>query len=585
MTYVAYGPLGPKPALAVSTDLRTWTRLGPLHFEYQPDARHRPEPVPQQGHGVLPRAGARSGRRTVVRDAASADVGPRLVPRGRGRAPAGRGHRRPAGDLDLVRAGRPTSRRTCANLVHLRNHRLVAMSEYPFEELKIGGRSGAAAGARGLAGDPPRRHRRAAAKGFDPTSRRSTTRPARCCSIRTTSTRVIARTAEPMLVPETEEETDRHRRQRGLPDRDRGGRRRALRLLRHGRLEDRRREIGPTDMNPTRRTVLGGAVAASAAAMLPTATAAAATPKGAAAVQPRPPRLPPGLGHSAGSAGPQHLSARGPLGVLWTYADRQADGSYKRIGGGTYDPVTNTYGQGAYNADDISRAAVVYLRHWELFHDASSLAAARGLLRGLTFLQSPNGNVVLWMQPDGTLNPSADPAELPDPSDSGPAYWLARTVWALGEGYAVFRRADRAFADFLKARLELAVSALERQVLDPLRPVQHRRRSPCACLAHRQRCRCDVRGCPRPGGLCPSRWVSAGSAGAGTVRRRHRGDECWIDALFGRSARCCRGASPSPTGTRGVPRCRPHSPLPRRRWALAACWTRRSATPPASRRC
>ena len=37
MTYVAYGPLGPKPALAVSDDLRSWTRLGPLHFEYQAD--------------------------------------------------------------------------------------------------------------------------------------------------------------------------------------------------------------------------------------------------------------------------------------------------------------------------------------------------------------------------------------------------------------------------------------------------------------------------------------------------------------------------------------------------------------------
>ena len=50
----------------------------------------------------------------------------------------------------------------------------------------------------------------------------------------------------------------------------------------------------------------------------------------------------------------------------------------------------------------------------------------RDLLRGLTYLQSTNGNVVLWMQPDGTLNPSAEPIELPDPSDSGPSYWLAR---------------------------------------------------------------------------------------------------------------------------------------------------------------
>jgi hypothetical protein len=151
--------------------------------------------------------------------------------------------------------------------------------------------------------------------------------------------------------------------------------------------------------------------------------------------------------------------------VLWTYADRQPDGSYRRIGGGTYDPATDTYGQGAYNADDIARAAVVYLRHWKQFNDGSSRDAAKGLLRGLTYLQSPNGNVVLWMQPDGTLNPSADPVELPDPSDSGPAYWLARTVWALGEGYAAFRRQDRAFADFLKARIERAIGALERQVL------------------------------------------------------------------------------------------------------------------------
>jgi hypothetical protein len=146
------------------------------------------------------------------------------------------------------------------------------------------------------------------------------------------------------------------------------------------------------------------------------------------------------------------------VGVLWTYADRQSDGSYKRIGGGTYDPVTDTYGQGAFNADDISRAAVVYLR-------AKRLSVARDLLRGLTYLQSPNGNVVLWMQPDGTLNPSAEPVELPDPSDSGPSYWLARTVWALGEGYEAFRTVDRRFAEFLRDRLELALAALERQVL------------------------------------------------------------------------------------------------------------------------
>jgi hypothetical protein len=111
------------------------------------------------------------------------------------------------------------------------------------------------------------------------------------------------------------------------------------------------------------------------------------------------------------------------IGMLWTYSEPRPDGTWTRVGGGTYDPATNTWGQGAFNADDVSRAAVVFLRHWRQSGSAASRAAAFELLRGLTYLQTatgPNrGNVVLWMQPDGTLNPSPVPVELPDPSDSG----------------------------------------------------------------------------------------------------------------------------------------------------------------------
>jgi hypothetical protein len=157
------------------------------------------------------------------------------------------------------------------------------------------------------------------------------------------------------------------------------------------------------------------------------------------------------------------------VGVLWVYANHLASGGYQRTGGGDYDAVHNTYGQGSYDADDISRAAVVYLRHWVLFGDGHSRQEAYQLLRGLTYLQTasgPNaGNVVLWMQPDGTLNPSPTPADSPNPSDAGASYWLARTVWALGEGYADFRGTDPAFATFLKQRLDLAISALDREVL------------------------------------------------------------------------------------------------------------------------
>ncbi len=158
------------------------------------------------------------------------------------------------------------------------------------------------------------------------------------------------------------------------------------------------------------------------------------------------------------------------IGVLWTYAEPNPDGSFRHVGGGDYHPETDTWGQGAFNADDVSRAAVVYLRHWQATGSRASRDAAYEMLRGLTYLQTASGpdagNVVLWMQPDGTLNPSAEPVELPDPSDSDASYWVARTIWALGEGYAAFEKADPAFARFLRQRLELSIGAVDRQVLD-----------------------------------------------------------------------------------------------------------------------
>ena len=157
----------------------------------------------------------------------------------------------------------------------------------------------------------------------------------------------------------------------------------------------------------------------------------------------------------------------------WTYADARPGGAFERVGGGPLDPATGDWGQGAFNADDTTRAAIVYLRHWQQTGDADSRRQAYELLRSVAYLQTTEGpgagNLVLWMQPDGELNPSAEPVELPDPSDSGPSYWLARSVWALGEGYAAFAASDApedvAFSAFLDERLGLALDALERDTL------------------------------------------------------------------------------------------------------------------------
>lgn len=153
----------------------------------------------------------------------------------------------------------------------------------------------------------------------------------------------------------------------------------------------------------------------------------------------------------------------------WVYADRNADGTFRRVGGGDFDATTGHYGQGAFDSDDIARTAVVYLRHWKQTGSAASREHAFQTLRSLTYLQTSTGpdagNVVLWQQSDGTLNPSAIPHETPDPSDSAESYWMARTVWALGEGYADFQKTDPAFASFLKDRLHLAIASLNRQSL------------------------------------------------------------------------------------------------------------------------
>ena len=84
MTYTAYGPLGPKIALAAVARPR---RLGAARpgvvLATSTALGARPQPVPEQGRGALPRARRRAGG-AVLRAAAPADVGPRLDDRGEG---------------------------------------------------------------------------------------------------------------------------------------------------------------------------------------------------------------------------------------------------------------------------------------------------------------------------------------------------------------------------------------------------------------------------------------------------------------------------------------------------------------------
>ncbi len=169
----------------------------------------------------------------------------------------------------------------------------------------------------------------------------------------------------------------------------------------------------------------------------------------------------------AAVAGHSALEPGVPLDAWWTYADYDAEtDTYRAIGGGDYNAEADTWGQGAFNLDDVARAALVYLEHYELYGDPHSRDMAYGALRFVMYMQTQEGpeagNFVLWMQPDGALNPSPTPPDDPNPADAAFSWWAARGMWALAAGYEVFKDEQPELAEALAARLELSMGALER---------------------------------------------------------------------------------------------------------------------------
>lgn len=137
MTYVAFGPLGPRTALATSLDLREWKRLGPALFAYDDDLDTDLNLFSNKDTVFFPESViAPNGVRSLA-----------VL-------------HRPMWDLDEIRLGQgvrpptglPDARQSIwisfvplaaveddiAALALWREHRFVAGPEYPFEALKIG---------------------------------------------------------------------------------------------------------------------------------------------------------------------------------------------------------------------------------------------------------------------------------------------------------------------------------------------------------------------------------------------------------------------------------------------------------------
>lgn len=138
MTYVAYGPLGPRTAVAVSDDLREWKRLGPVTFDYDDSLDMDLGLFHNKDTVFFPTAvTAPDGVRSfAVLHRPMWNIG---------ETAPGEGIRVPAGVTDTRQSiwisyvSVEAVARDLANLTRWGQHRFVAGPEFAFEELKIGG--------------------------------------------------------------------------------------------------------------------------------------------------------------------------------------------------------------------------------------------------------------------------------------------------------------------------------------------------------------------------------------------------------------------------------------------------------------
>lgn len=205
MTYVAFGPLGPRTAVATSTDLRTWRRLGPVHYRYDDDQDvdlnlfHNkdtvffPEPI------VAP-DGTES---LAVLHRPMWDLDEVRPGAGR-RAPGWLAEKRESIWISFVPLAAAAADE--AALAQWRGHRFLAGPEHPYEQTKIGG------------GPPPLRvpegwlvlHHGVTGTIERAFAQQQHVHYAAGGMILDAAQpwRVISRSVEPLLVPETTEEQD-----------------------------------------------------------------------------------------------------------------------------------------------------------------------------------------------------------------------------------------------------------------------------------------------------------------------------------------------------------------------------------------
>ncbi|MGA9118705.1 MAG: hypothetical protein WB699_05025 [Bacteroidota bacterium] len=100
--------------------------------------------------------------------------------------------------------------------------------------------------------------------------------------------------------------------------------------------------------------------------------------------------------------------------------------------------------EGTACVDDAARAAIVYLRHFELTGDPQSARHAKALLRFVLAMQAKDGEFYNFLHRDHTINTTGRT------SVKSFGWWAARAMWAIGTGFRVLAKDDSLFAGRLQ---------------------------------------------------------------------------------------------------------------------------------------
>lgn len=138
----------------------------------------------------------------------------------------------------------------------------------------------------------------------------------------------------------------------------------------------------------------------------------------------------------------------GPLPVWYVYATPSATG---------YRPV-EAAGEGISCVDDVARALIVYLEHYELTGDPVSLAHARDAISFLAYMRQDDGTYANFVDRQGNRNLTGIT------SRPGINWWMARAMWGLAKARTVFASVDPDYARWIDELLLPSVERLARAV-------------------------------------------------------------------------------------------------------------------------